>query len=94
MPDKFKSIAEIFEGNPGLAAVRKAVKQSDVVLEFFKIFPEMKKVVKPVKVEKKILCISVENSILRSELKFSESLLVSKVNNYFNEERIKGIRFK
>ena len=94
MLDKFKSIAEIFEGNPGLAAVRKTVKQSDVVIEFFKIFPEMKKVVKPVKVEKKILFISVENSILRSELKFRESLLVSKVNKYFNDERIKGIRFQ
>ncbi len=89
-----KVLAEIFEGDPGLAAVRKTVKQSDVVLEFYKIFPEMKKVVKPVKVDKKLLFISVENSILRSELKFSENLFVSKVNNYFKEERIKGIRFQ
>lgn len=94
MPDNFKSIAEIFEKNPGLAAVRKTVKQSEVVIEFFKIFPEMKKLVKPIKVHRKILVISVENSILRSELKFSENLLVSKVNNYFKEERIKGIRFQ
>ena len=94
MPYNFKSIAEIFEGNPELAAVRKTVKQSDVILEFFKIFPELKKVVKPVKVNKELLFISVENSILRSELKFSESLFVSKVNNYFKEERIKGIRFQ
>ncbi len=94
MPDNFKSLAEIFEGNPGLAALRKTVKQSDVVLEFYKIFPEMKKVIKPIKVDKKLLFISVENSILRSELKFRESQLVSKVNNYFKEERIKGIRFQ
>ena len=94
MPYNFKSLAEIFERNPELAAVRKTVKQSDVVLEFFKIFPELKKVVKPVKVDKNLLFISVENSILRSELKFSESLFVSKVNNYFKEERIKGIRFQ
>ncbi len=94
MPDKFKSFAEIFEGNPGLEPVRRTVKQSDVVLEFYKIFPEMKKVIKPLKVEKKILFISVDNSILRSEIKFGESLLVSKVNKYFKEERIKGIRFQ
>jgi hypothetical protein len=94
MPDKFKSIGEIIAENPGLAGVRKTVKQSDVILEFFKIFPEMKKVVKPVKVYKNLLFISVENSILRSELKFRESQLVSKVNKHFNEERIKGIRFQ
>ncbi len=94
MPDNFKSIREIIADNPGLAGVRKTVKQSDVILEFFKIFPEMKKVVRPVKVYNKILFISVENSILRSELKFRESQLVSKVNKYFNEERIKGIRFQ
>ncbi len=94
MPDKFKSIAEIFEENPELAAVRNTIKQSDVVLEFYKIFPEMKKVVKPIKVDKKILFISVENSILRSEIRFGEGLLVSKVNKYFKEERIKGIRFQ
>jgi hypothetical protein len=94
MPDNFKSIREIIADNPGLAGVRKTVKQSDVILEFFKIFPEMKKVVKPVKVYNKILFISVENSILRSELKFRESQLVSKVNKYFNEDRIKGIRFQ
>jgi hypothetical protein len=94
VPDNFKSIGEIFEKNPGLAAVRSTVKQSEVVIEFFNIFPEMRKVVKPVKVYKKILFISVENSILRSELKFNENLLISKVNGYFKEERIKGIRFQ
>jgi len=94
MPDNFKSIAEIINREPGLASIRKVIKQSDVILEFFKIFPEMKKVVKPVKVEKKILFIKVENSILRSELKFQETLIVDKVNRYFKEERIKGIRFQ
>jgi hypothetical protein len=94
MPDKFKSIADILNGDPGLAPVRKIIKQSDVVIQFYNIFPELKKVVKPLKVEKKTLFITVENSILRSELKFQESLIVSKVNKYFREERIKGIRFQ
>jgi hypothetical protein len=94
MPDKFRSLADIIDGDPGLAPIRKIIKQSDVVIEFYKIFPELKKVVKPLKVEKKVLFISVENSILRSELKFQEGLIVSKVNKYFNEERIKAIRFQ
>lgn len=94
MTDNFKSFAEILKADPGLASVRKIIKQSDVVLEFFKIFPEIKKVVKPLKTEKKILFINVENSILRSELKFKETLMIEKINKYFNEEVIKGIRFR
>lgn len=94
MPDKFKSIADIFKEDPGLASVRKIIRQSDVVLEFFKIFPEIKKVVIPLKVDKKILILKVENSILRSELKFKEVLMVEKINKYFKEEIIKGIRFR
>ncbi len=94
MPEGFKSLADILNKDPGLAAVRKIVKQSDVILDFYKIFPEMKKVVKPIKVDKKVLFINVENSIMRSELRFKEALIINKVNKYFNEERIKGIRFQ
>jgi hypothetical protein len=94
MPENFKSIADILNSEPGLETVRKIIKQSDVVIEFFRIFPRMKKVVKPLKVEKRILFIKVEDSVLRSELKFREVMLVEKVNKYFNEEIIKGIRFQ
>ncbi len=94
MPDKFKSIRDLLNENPGLAPVRKIIKQSDVIIDFYDIFPELKKVVKPVKVDRQILFIKVENSILRSELRFQESLIVSKVNKYFKEERIKGIKFQ
>lgn len=93
MPESFKSISEIFNKEPGLAAVRKVIKQSDVVLDFTAIFPELKKLVRAVKVDKNILFLKVENSVLRSELKFKEPLMVDKINKYFNEERIKGIRF-
>ncbi len=94
MPEGFKSLADILNKDPGLATVRKIIKQSDVILDFYKIFPEMKKVVKPIKVDKKVLFINVENSIMRSELRFKEALIINKVNKYFNEERIKGIRFQ
>jgi hypothetical protein len=93
MPEGFKSLEDILNTEPGLEKVRKLIKQSDVVLEFYEIFPDLKKLVKAVKVDKKILFLKVENSVLRSELKFKEVLMVGKINEYFNEERIKGIRF-
>ncbi len=93
MPDGFKSIADILNDEPGLERVRRVIKQSDVVLDFNKIFPDLKKLVKASKVDKNILFLKVKNSVLRSELKFKEVLIVSKINKYFNEERIKGIRF-
>ncbi len=93
MPDGFKHIEEILNTDPGLEKIRKIIKQSDVVLEFYEIFPDLKKLVKAVKVDKKILFLKVENSVLRSELKFKEVLMVGNINKYFNEERIKGIRF-
>ena len=93
MPEGFKSLEDILNTEPGLEKVRKLIKQSDVVLEFYEIFPDLKKLVIAVKVDKKILFLKVENSVLRSELKFKEVLMVGKINEYFNEERIKGIRF-
>ena len=45
------------------------------------------------KVDKKTLFLKVENSVWRSELKFSESIIVEKINKFFNEERIKFIKF-
>jgi hypothetical protein len=53
----------------------------------------MKKVVKPVKVNRKVLMLMVENSVLRSELKFNEALIIEKINKFFNEERVKSVRF-
>ena len=93
MPDGFKSLKDVFRNDPQLSNVRRIVKSSEVVLDFYRIFPELKKVVKPDKVEKMFLKIKVENSVWRSELKFKEFEIVRKINNYYNEERIKGIKF-
>ena len=93
MPDGFKSLKDVFRSDPQLSNVRRIVKSSEVVLDFYKIFPELKMVVKPDKVEKMFLKIKVENSVWRSELKFKEFEIVRKINNYYNEERIKGIKF-
>jgi Dna[CI] antecedent, DciA len=93
MPDRFESLKIIFETEPGLKVIRNIVKSGDVIAEFYKIFPELKKVVKPVRVDKRILVLISENSVMRSELKFKEKLVIDKINGYFKENRIKGIRF-
>jgi hypothetical protein len=93
MHNKFLSIKEALNTNPGLSNVHNIVKQSEVVEKFFSVFPEMEKVVQPVRVNKKVLMLKVESSVLRSELKFNESLMVEKINKFFNEERVRSIRF-
>jgi len=93
MPDSFKSLGEVFRSEPPLNNIRRIVKSSEVVLDFYKIFPDLEKVVKPQKVDKMFLKIRVENAVWRSELKFREMEIVKRINNYYNEERIKGIKF-
>ena len=93
MPESFRSIADIIDKEPGLEKLRKIIKQSDVILEFYRIFPNLKKLVKAVKVEKSTLYLKVENSVLRSELKFNDVMIVSSINKYFKDDIIKGIRF-
>ena len=93
MPDGFKSLKEVFVTDPNLSNVRRTVKSSDVILDFYRIFPDMEKVVTPTKMDKMILMLRVENSVLRSELKFKEQQIVDKINQFYNEERVKGIKF-
>lgn len=93
MPEGFRSLKDVFIKEPGLSNVRKVVKSSDVVIDFFKIFPDLKKVVTPQKVYKMFLKLKVENAVLRSELKFKEREIVDKINAFYNEERIKGVKF-
>ncbi len=93
MPDGFKSLKVVYISDPNLKNVRKIVKSSDVILDFLKIFPDWEKVVTPVRVDKMFLKLRVENSVLRSELKFKEKKIVDKINQFYNEERVKGIKF-
>jgi hypothetical protein len=93
MHDKFISIKEALNTNPGLTSVRNFLKQAEVIENFFSVFPEMEKVVKPVNVIKKTLLLSVESSVLKSELKFNQAIMIEKINKYFNEERVTSIRF-
>ncbi len=93
MPDGFASIEEIINTNPGLSRIKKMIRAADVVADFFKIFPEFTKSVKPVKVAKQVLYLSVENSTLRNELKLRENLIIEKINKRFSENIVSKVRF-
>jgi len=93
MHNRFMSLSEIFNTDPALARVRKIVKESDVSIEFNKIFPDLEKVAEAVKVEKMTLILRVENAAWRNELKFKENLIVEKINSYFKDTRVNRVRF-
>lgn len=93
MHDSFKSISEVFNSEPGLKNIRDLIKKSDVINEFPEIIPGLEKFIIPVKVSKKTLCLHVENSTWRNELKLNEELIINKINNHFKEERITKVRF-
>jgi len=93
MPDGFKSLGDVFKREKSFKQLREIVKQSDVVLDFHKIFPNFKKIAQPQKVERKTLLLKVENPGWRNELKFKETEIVEKINKFYNEERINQIRF-
>jgi hypothetical protein len=93
MPNGFVSLSDAFNKEPMFDGLRKIINESDVVAEFNKIFPDLEKVARAVKVEKKVLYLHVENPSWRSELKFRENILVEKVNKFFKDERIYKVRF-
>lgn len=93
MPDGFKRLGEVLKRERAFSRIREIVKSSDVVEDFYKIFPDMEKVVIPQSADKKTLMLKVENPTWRSELKFMETELLEKINNYYKEERLKQIRF-
>jgi hypothetical protein len=93
MHSSFKSLKEVFKKEKSLAGVRDLVEASDVIVEFYTMFPNLEKIATPILCEKKVLKIKVENPAWRNELKFMESEMIEKINNHFNEKRINQIRF-
>jgi len=93
MHSSFRSLKEVFQKERSLAGVREIVESSDVIVHFYEMFPNLEKVAIPQSCEKKVLKLKVENPSWRNELKFMESEMVEKINNYFSEKRINQIRF-
>jgi hypothetical protein len=59
MHNGFMSLSEVFNTDPALERVRKLVKESDLAIDFNKIFPDLEKVAEAVRVEKDILILRV-----------------------------------
>ena len=93
MRSSFTSLKDAFNKEKSLSGIREMVKASDVINEFFEIFPGLDKVATPQTCEKKVLKLKVENPAWRNELKFMESEMIEKVNDFFKEKRINQIRF-
>jgi hypothetical protein len=93
MPDSFKSIKEILETSPELKNIKLLLDDGNVVKDFHKIFPELKSVVKATKCVKQILTLRSENPAVRNELKFREKEIIDKINSFYNQQRITGIKF-
>ncbi len=93
MRSSFKSLKEVFKKEKLLANVREIVESSDVIVQFYEMFPNLEKVAVPQTCEKKVLKLKIENPAWRNELKFMESEMIQKINNHFNEKRINQIRF-
>lgn len=89
----FKSFAEVFEKDSEFEKLRHAVEEYSIVEKFNEIFPDLKGVAKPVKAEKAILFLRVENSVWRSELNIRRSLMIDKINKYFNKKIVTSIKF-
>ncbi len=52
MPDSFKSLGDVFRREPTFKNLREVVKSSDVVNDFYKIFPDFEKIATAQKVIK------------------------------------------
>ncbi len=93
MPNSFRKIGDVLTNDEAFSNFRASVKESEVVLEFGNIFPDLSKTVKPNNVNKKILYLIVENSVLRSELYLQKSLMIEKINNHFDQKIIVDVKF-
>lgn len=87
------TIGEIIAREPSLKKVHELLLNAEVIEKFYDIFPGLRGQATPAKLEKKVLYITVDNSVLKGELKFHDAEIVEKINSFFQEERIKKIRF-
>ena len=93
MDKGFVKLSDIINTKSEFEGLSKRIKETEVLDGFIEIFPNLGKVAKVMKVDKKTIFLKVENSVWRSELKFSESVIIEKINKFFKEERIKFIKF-
>lgn len=93
MPNYFRSLTDILKKEKAFSKFRKSVNEQDVQLEFFNIFPDLKKTVEISKISSGILYLIVENSVLRNELYLRKALVINKINKYFRNDVLSDIKF-
>ena len=93
MPSKFKSLTDILNEDKAFSKFRKSIKENDVVVEFEEIFPKLKNTVTSSNVNKGILYLIVDNSVLRNELFMNKKLMIEKINTHFNQQIIVDVKF-
>lgn len=91
--NSFRSINEVLYKEKEFEKLCVSLKNYNIADEFEKIFPDLKIIAKAIKVEKEVLFLKVENSVWKSELNFQKTLIMEKINTYFNEAVIKSIKF-
>lgn len=89
----FRKISEVIEKEKEFEKLRSTARIYQVVDDFYRIFPDLKLLASPLKVEKDILFLHAENSVWKSELNFHKAVIIEKINNYYKEEIIKQIKF-
>jgi trehalose-6-phosphate synthase len=90
---EIKSLAEIILNSADMEKIRDVRLKYKVVEEFLLIFPEFAEFVIPVKYNKKILSLRVENSVMRQELNLRQEALIEKINKYYQKEVVNKIKF-
>jgi len=93
MSEEFKSINEIISGSNAFRVIREIVDENKVIDEFYEVFPDLKQVATPVKIEKRSLFIKVENSVWRNELNLQRRIIIEKINKYFDKDVVQTIKF-
>lgn len=93
MRQKIKSVFDVISEEKEFEKFRCAAKNFSVVERFGEIFPDIEKIAQPVKVDKKVLYLHVDNSVWRSELNLRQKIMIERVNSFFKEEIIKSVKF-
>lgn len=93
MNSDFKSLEEALNSSPELIHIKKLVDEHNVEKDFFLIFPELKPLIKSVKFTKNVLKMSIEIPSLRNELKFRETEIIEKINNFYKSDKVRRIQF-
>jgi len=91
---KIVSLTDVFAKDKSLSNLRLTISESEVISEFENIFPNFKNSVKAVNVKSGTLYLSVENSVLKSELHLQRKLMIEKINKHFDKKVLVNIKFK